>query len=147
MAQSPESVKPVVAVGGVVLRAGRVVLIRRGQEPLRGRWTIPGGRVEPGELLSEALRREMREETGLQVRVGELLEVVESVLRGADGELQYHCVIHDFLCEAAGGELRAGGDALEIAEVAEADLAHYELTEAATRVIRKALRAAARKSG
>ncbi len=141
MTQAGRFVKAVTAVGGVVICEGRVVLVRRGKEPLFGRWTIPGGAVEPGELMVQALEREMHEETGLRVRVGELLEIVESIFRDAAGELQYHYVIHDYACEAVGGELRPGSDAAEVALVAPADFPRYGLTESASRVIGKAFRA------
>jgi len=140
MTQPNESVKPVVAVGGVLIRDGCVLLVRRGKEPMKGRWSIPGGAVESGERLAEALEREMREETGLQVRAGELLEIVESIFRNAAGDVEYHYVIHDYACEVTGGELRAGGDAAEVAQVAPADLSRYGLTESASRVIGKAFR-------
>lgn len=138
MTQTQPSVKPVVAVGGVMIRDGRVVLVKRGKEPMKGRWTIPGGSVEPGERLAVALMREMREETGLEARAGEVLEIVETIFRDASGNLQYHYVIHDYACEILGGDLRAGGDAAEAALVAEADLPKYGLTESATRVITRA---------
>ncbi len=138
MTQIHNAVKPVVAVGGVMIRDGCVVLVKRGKEPMKGRWTIPGGSVEPGERLEEALMREMREETGLGVRVGDLLEIVESIFRGPGGALQYHYVIHDYACEIVVGELRAGGDAADVMQVPEADLPKYGLTESATRVIAKA---------
>ena len=138
MTENPASCKPVVAVGGIVIRAGAVLLIRRGKEPMKGHWSIPGGAVEPGELLADALRREMREETGLEVEVGDLLEVVERVFRNAAGEVEYHYVIHDYACEAPTGEPRAGGDAAETAWAPAAGLEAYDLSDSALRVIRKA---------
>lgn len=140
---------PVVGVGGVVVRDGRVLLARRGTPPLEGRWSIPGGRVEWGETIERALIRELREEAGLDVRVIELIEIVERIFDekpnapGADeprsaSDPQYHFVILDFYCEAPRGEACAGGDARGIAWAAEHELARYDLTEAATRVIHRA---------
>jgi 8-oxo-dGTP diphosphatase len=129
---------PTIGVGGVVIQDERVVLIRRGTEPLKGHWSIPGGRLEWGETLVEGVRRELREETGLEVRVGELIEAFERIFRDAAGRPRYHFVILDFLCEAERGQPRPGGDVTEVAVVAEDELARYQLTEAATRVIRKA---------
>ncbi len=129
---------PVVGVGGVVIRDDRVLLIRRGTEPLKGAWSIPGGTLELGETLVEGVRRELREETGLDVRVGELIEAFERVFRDGDGRPRYHFVILDYFCEAASGTPQPGGDVTEIALAREDDLARYELTPAATRVIRKA---------
>jgi mutator protein MutT len=142
---------PVVGVGGVVIRDGRALLIRRGTPPLEGRWSIPGGRVEWGESLEQAVVRELREETGLDVRVIELIEIVERILdeppsHDASAVPQFHFVILDYFCEAPAGQARAGGDALEVAWAGEDELARYQLTEAATRVIRRAFALARERS-
>jgi ADP-ribose pyrophosphatase YjhB (NUDIX family) len=134
-----------VAVGGVAVHGGRVALIRRGKEPLRGRWTIPGGAVEPGETLAAAVEREMREETGLRVRCGALLEIVERVFRSRRGAACYRYVILDFACHLRRGSLQAGGDATAAAWVSAAELPRYRLTRAAERVVRKALTRAKRR--
>jgi 8-oxo-dGTP diphosphatase len=118
--------RPYVGVGGVVLIDGRVVLIRRGKEPLRGRWVIPGGTVELGETLQEALVREMREETGLVVRPRDVVLVFDRIQR--DGPtVEYHYVIVDYACDYVSGELRAGSDADEVALVAPEELGAYDL--------------------
>jgi 8-oxo-dGTP diphosphatase len=140
--------RPVVGVGGVVILDGRALLIRRGSEPLKGQWSIPGGILELGETLIEAVRRELREETSLDVRVLDLIEVFERIFPGADANPsvqlavpprpQYHFVIVDYLCEAIAGSPRAGSDVTDVAFVCEEDLSAYNLTPAATRVIRKA---------
>ena len=94
-------------VGGVVVHEGRVLLIRRGKQPLYGRWVVPGGTVELGEPLAEALVREMREETGLEVEPIELLTVFDRIER--DGErVLYHYVIVDYLCRWRSGEAEGG---------------------------------------
>src|SRR5271163_3761539 len=97
--------RPVVGVGGVVIENGRVLLIRRGGEPLKGQWSIPGGTLETGETLEEGTRREMLEETGLAVRVMELIEVFERIFNdeggsdpAATGRPRYHFIILDYLC-------------------------------------------------
>ena len=113
-------------VGGVVLIEGRVVLIRRGKEPLRGRWVIPGGTVELGETLHEALVREMQEETGILVRPREVVLVFDRIEREGPS-VAYHYVIIDYACDYLSGELRAGSDADEVALVAPDELGRYDL--------------------
>ena len=137
-----------VGVGGVVIRDSHVLLIRRGTEPLKGQWSIPGGTLELGETLEEGVRRELREETSLDVRVLDLIEIFERISPGPqtnfDGPQlktvrpQYHFVIADYLCEAASGNPRAGSDVTDVAFVREEDLPAYNLTPTATRVIRRA---------
>ena len=113
-------------VGGVVLIDGRVVLIRRGKEPLRGRWVIPGGTVELGETLHEAVVREMQEETGLLVAPREVVLVFDRIQREGPS-VEYHYVIIDYACEYVSGELKAGSDADEVALVSPGELDLYDL--------------------
>jgi 8-oxo-dGTP diphosphatase len=129
---------PVVGVGGVVIREGRALLIRRGSAPLRGQWSIPGGTLELGESLQGGVRRELLEETGIEVRVRDLIEVFDRIFRDEAGKIQFHFVIVDYLCEWVGGEAVAGSDVQDCAWAGEEELAKYGLTEAATRVIRRA---------
>jgi 8-oxo-dGTP diphosphatase len=126
--------RPVVGVGAVVIDGGRVLLIQRGKEPLRGRWVVPGGTVELGESLQEALVREIREETGIEVHVREPVLVFDRILRDEAG-VRYHYVIVDYLCGRAGGETRAGSDALDAAWATPSELAGYELPPAALEVV------------
>ena len=98
---------PAVGVGAVIVHEGRAVLIQRGKEPLRGRWVIPGGTVELGETLEQAVVREVLEETGLRVRPAGVVLVFDRILRDESG-VRYHYVIIDYRCEYAGGELRRG---------------------------------------
>src|SRR6185312_15213739 len=88
--------RPIVAVGAVILDGDRVLLIKRGQEPLKGEWSLPGGAVESGETLAAALVREVREETCLEVEVGPVVEVLDSVRRDAEGRVEYHYIIIDY---------------------------------------------------
>jgi len=121
-----------VAVGGVVLCTegeAQVVLVKRGRAPAKGAWTLPGGRVLPGESLRVAVARELAEETGLDVEVGPLIEVVE-VFRAP-----YHYVIHDHLCALVGGELRAGDDAEEAVWVPVAEMHERGVTAAVKRIV------------
>ncbi|MGB0035477.1 MAG: NUDIX hydrolase [Candidatus Acidiferrales bacterium] len=134
--------RPVVGVGGVVIAGNRALLIRRGSPPLEGQWSIPGGTLEVGETLMEGVRRELAEETGIDVRVLDMIEVFERIFQDPSGRLQYHFVILDYLCEVAGGIAKAGSDVTDVAWVAEPDLAKYTLTPTATRVVRKAFQMA-----
>src|SRR5262249_41219360 len=135
--------RPVVGVGAVILDTadqGRVLVVRRGAPPLLGEWSIPGGAVELGETLRAAAEREAPEETGLVVEAGEVLEVLDRVIPGEDGRVQYHYVLIDFLCRVHGGELCAGGDALEAVWAKERELGKYRLEKPAMDVIRKGFR-------
>lgn len=133
-----------VGVGGVVISNGRALLIRRGGPPLEGQWSIPGGMLEVGETLLEGVRRELLEETGIEVRVGELIDVFERINLDGDGKTRYHFVVLDYLCEAMSGEARAGSDVTDVAWAGPTELANYSLSETATRVILKAFQIAAR---
>lgn len=137
--------RPVVGVGGVIIDRGRAVLIRRGTEPLLGQWSIPGGTLEIGETLQEGVARELLEETGLEVRVLDLIEVFDRIYRenGSGGPAdskkpRFHYVIADYLCERIGGEPRAGSDVTDLALAEENELCNFHLTETATRVLKKA---------
>jgi ADP-ribose pyrophosphatase YjhB (NUDIX family) len=139
--------RPITGVGAVILidRPGGVpgvVLIRRLHEPLAGHWTLPGGTLDVGETLEFATAREALEETGLVVDVGPLVEVFDRILLDDEGKVRYHFVLIDYLCRPAGGELRAGSDAAEIAVAWPEDLAGYRLAAKAFDVIQKAWRMA-----
>jgi 8-oxo-dGTP diphosphatase len=146
--------RPVVGVGGVVIEKGRALLIRRGSEPLLGQWSIPGGTLELGESLEHGVIRELKEETGLTVRIVEMIEVFDRIYEdqadAAGGELlppggdakkrgpRYHYVIIDYLCERVDGDAKAGSDVTDVAFATEDELALYGLTETATRILHKA---------
>jgi 8-oxo-dGTP diphosphatase len=118
---------------------GRALLIRRAKEPLFGRWVVPGGTVELGETLTEAVAREVREETGLVVRPLEVMKVFDVIER--DGtDVRFHYVIVDYRCALLSGDLRAGSDAADAAWVAEADLPSYDVPALALELVLGALR-------
>jgi len=137
--------RPIVGVGGVIIENGSALLIRRGSEPLRGEWSIPGGTLELGESLQQGVARELLEETGLEVRVLELIEVFDRIFPN-DGapppesnlKPRFHFVIVDYLCERISGEPRAGSDVTDVAFANENELGQYHLTETANRVLKKA---------
>jgi len=132
--------RPIVGVGAVILTPQqRVILVRRAREPLAGQWSLPGGAVELGETLPRAIAREVREETGLDVDVGPVVEVVERIFRDDDGRVRHHYVLVDYLCRPRGGDLRAGTDATETAAVDPASLDDYGLGPDTRAVIARAL--------
>jgi mutator protein MutT len=126
--------RPEVAVGAIVTDAqGRVLLIQRGHPPSQGKWTIPGGRVERGETLEQALLRELQAETGLTARRGPLAEVFEYI------DDSYHYIILDYLMTEPSGELRAGEDATQAAFVALSELGEYQTTDGLAAVLKRVL--------
>ena len=126
-------------VGAVIVDDGKVVLIKRKYEPLKGQWSLPGGMVELGETLEAALAREMLEETGLRVDVGPVIEVFDRIMRDEEHRVRYHYVLIDYLCWPADGSLQAGSD-VDVAIWADpATLGEYALTEKATSVIQRGL--------
>jgi 8-oxo-dGTP diphosphatase len=133
--------RPIVAVGAVILDGDRVLLVQRGQEPLKGEWSLPGGAVELGETLEEALVREVREETSLDVAVGPMVEVFDSIRRDAGGRAEYHYIIIDYACRVRAGTPTAavcGSDAADVRWVPLPELDRYRVTGTAIAVIRKA---------
>jgi 8-oxo-dGTP diphosphatase len=134
--------RPMVGVGGVIIARDHVLLIRRGSAPLKGEWSIPGGMLEIGETIVQGVQREMLEETALEVKVLDLIEVFERISIEEDGRAKYHFVILDYLCDLVRGAPRAGSDVTDVAWAAEADLAQFSLTPTATRIIQKAFKLA-----
>ena len=126
----------------MIVRDGKVLLVKRAREPLKGKWSLPGGLIELGETAREAVAREVAEETGLEVTSATLLESVDRILRDADGKVEYHYVLLDYLCATAPGEPRAQSDAAEVAWATEGEAEEYGLGETALGVIRNGLRRA-----
>lgn len=130
--------RPLIGVGAVVFNtAGDILLIRRGKEPQYGRWMVPGGTLEWGETLEEAAVREVREETGIDIKIEAFVEIIEAITPGDSG---FHFVIMDYAAHAQSGVLAAGSDALDAAWVSAGAQHSYDLSEELVAVIGKARR-------
>ena len=132
---------PVVGVGAVIVRGDRALLIKRGHEPRKGEWSLPGGLLELGESLTDAVQREIREETGLDVALGPVIETFDRVHRDDQGRIRFHFVIIDYVAWSDVGEAVAGSDAEAVAWVQASDLDAYGVNPHAKAVILRGLAA------
>jgi 8-oxo-dGTP diphosphatase len=136
-------------VGALIFRGpgrrGPILLVKRGGTPLKGFWSLPGGLVETGETLEEAVRREVLEETGLRVKPVSMFGVFERILRDKQGRAEYHFLLADYVCKVEGGIARAGDDVASVAWVPRAQLRDYQMTDGTLGVIEKAYSGALRK--
>jgi 8-oxo-dGTP diphosphatase len=130
--------RPLIGVAAIIIKGVSVVLIRRAKEPSMGEWSIPGGLVQVGETLSEAVIREAREETGLKVRQGPMVQLVERIITDPNDRVRYHYVIADYRCSLIEGELIAGSDACEACWALQESLEDYGLPALALEIINKA---------
>ncbi|HUT49077.1 MAG TPA: NUDIX hydrolase [Alphaproteobacteria bacterium] len=126
---------PIAGVGVVVWKDGNVLLIRRGRPPREGEWSLPGGRQKLGETTRQTAIREVREEAGIEIVVGHLLDVIDSIIPDSDGRIHYHYTLADFDAEWQAGEAQSGGDAAAIEWTDPADLARYDLWDETVRII------------
>jgi len=131
---------PLVGVGAIVMRGDSVLLVKRNKEPSKGMWSIPGGLVEIGETVKDALRREVMEECGIEIEPTELFEVVDAVNRDDKGRVRFHYIIVDFLSGWRGGDLAAGSDVADARWTPLGELQGLNMTESARAVINKAVR-------
>jgi 8-oxo-dGTP diphosphatase len=135
---------PIIGVGAVVIDSGKVLLVRRGQEPLKGEWSLPGGALELGETLQQGVVREVLEETGLTVVPGGIVEVLDRITQDElSGRIRYHYVLVDFLCRVTGGTLRGGSDAEEARWVTQEEWREqgcYRVAPLTVQIIEKAFR-------
>jgi 8-oxo-dGTP diphosphatase len=125
-------------VGALIFEGANILLVERGREPLKGYWSIPGGILETGEQLADGIRREVREETGLEVETVSMFEIFERIIADADGKTEYHYVLIDYLCRPTGGKLEPASDVKRAAWVSQPDLRNYRLTEGTLEVIERA---------
>jgi 8-oxo-dGTP diphosphatase len=136
---------PIIGVGAVVIDGTKVLLVRRGQEPLKGEWSLPGGALELGETLQQGVVREVLEETGLIVVPGGIIEILDRITQDeASGRVRYHYVLIDFVCHVTGGLLCSASDAEEARWVEQGQLqSGYRLAPVTLAVIDKAFRVSA----
>lgn len=132
--------RPLVGVGALIFDGDRILMAQRGKQPLLGWWSLPGGALETGESLAEAVRREVREETGLEIEPIGVIEIFERIMRDAAGVPEYHYVLIDYLCRVIGGALQAGDDVCRAEWMERGELANLQITEGTLGVIDKAFR-------
>jgi len=132
--------RPVLGVGALIFNRDKILLVERGKEPLKGYWSLPGGVLETGETLEQGIIREVREETGLEVKPLKVLEIFERIIRDAHGAPEYHYVLIDYICRITGGLLRAADDASRAAWIPRRLLANYQITAGTLPVIEKGFR-------
>ena len=130
--------RPFLGVGALIFEDGKVLLVERGKDPLKGFWSIPGGIVEAGEKLEAAIRREVMEETGLEVEALSIFEVFERIMPDSEGNPEYHYVLIDYLCRRAGGKLEAASDVSRVAWASQRELQQYRVTEGTLAVVERA---------
>ena len=121
----------------MILRRDSILLVERGKQPMKGYWSLPGGALEVGEQLADAVCREVREETGLEVKAVNVVEIFERIMRDKTGTPEYHYVLIDYLCKVTGGELKAAGDASNAAWIRRKELPGYRVTEGTLEVIER----------
>jgi 8-oxo-dGTP diphosphatase len=131
---------PIPSVGAIVFKDEEVLLVLRGQEPSKHKWSIPGGVVELGETVREAARREVLEECGIEIEVGDVVDVLDAVLRDEEGRVQYHYVLIDLTATYVTGDLSVGSDIEDARWVREGQVASFDVTARTPLVIRKAFR-------
>jgi len=129
--------RPILGVGAIIIEDGRVLLVERGKEPLRGWWSLPGGVLETGERLRDGVCREVLEETGLVVEPVEVVEIFERIMQDGEGRVEYHYVLIDYLCRVTGGALCAADDVCNAAWIPRSELVGYRITEGSLQVIEK----------
>ncbi len=130
--------RPILGIGALIFHRNRILLAERGKEPLKGWWSLPGGVLETGETLVDGIRREVLEETGLEVEPVELAEVFERIMPDGKGRAEYHYVLIDYICKVKGGEARAATDVSALAWASRKELAGYKLTQGTLPVIERA---------
>jgi 8-oxo-dGTP diphosphatase len=130
--------RPFLGVGALIFAGRNILLVERAKEPLKGYWSLPGGIVEAGEKLEDAIRREVLEETGLEIDPHAMFEIFERIMPDAEGRPEYHYVLIDYLCRVMRGQLAAASDVSQAAWVPEQNLRDYRLTGGTLAVVERA---------
>lgn len=133
---------PRVGVGAVVLHEGRVLLVRRGGRPSAGKWSLPGGLVELGETTAEAVRREIAEECGCDIRLVGVCGVIDRIVRDAEDRVRYHYVLVDYLAYPASASITAGSDAADACWYPVDRIDELDVTEGLLDMIHRAMKLA-----
>ncbi len=123
-----------------MFKGDSILLVERAGEPLKGYWSLPGGLLETGELLEDAVKREVLEETGLRIEIRSRFDIFERIMRDAGGKAEYHYVLVDYICEAIGGEMRPASDASRVEWVPHSELRNYKVTSGTLEAIERAYR-------
>lgn len=130
---------PIPAVGAVVVKDGHILLVMRGKEPGYGQWSIPGGAIRVGETLEKAVIREIQEETGLVVEPVCFIGAFDRIVQDEKGQILYHYVLLDFLCQCRSGKAKASSDVMKVRWVQDTEIGSYRLARDTEDVIRKGL--------
>ena len=134
--------RPLLGVGALIFRrddgCNEILLVQRGKEPLKGFWSLPGGIVEIGERLKDAIRREVWEETGLDIETLSVFEIFERIMPDSEGRCEYHYVLIDYVCRVSGGSLEAASDVSAAAWLRRDQLSEYKITEGTLDVVQRA---------
>ncbi len=138
---------PLLGVGAIIFDGDKVLLVERAGEPLKGWWSIPGGLVETGETIEQALRREAREETGLELEQITRFDLFERIMRDGDGRAEYHYVLVDYVCKAGSGQLLAGDDVSRVEWAACSNLRSYKVTPGTIEAVERAYEIHVRRTG
>lgn len=135
MRRYPEN--PIIGVGGIVLKNESMLLVKRGNPPNRGQWGVPGGCLELGETLKEGVAREVREECGIEIQVGELFDIFEIIEKDARGVMEFHYVLLDFMAEHKSGIPASGDDADACSFIPLKSICNYDLTPGVVELLKR----------
>ncbi len=125
-------------MGAIVFDGHNVLLVERAGEPLKGYWSLPGGLLETGEKLEDAIKREVKEETGLDIEILSRFDIFERIMRDADGKAEYHYVLVDYICKATGGQMSPSSDVSKVAWIPYSQIRNYKVTSGTVEAVDRA---------